>query len=239
MKIRLIYPKFVKFLEDHPGLKESLKEHVVGNYTMPPSLALPILAALTPPDIEVCLTDDNIGQEIDYDEDVDLVAISCFTPQAERAYEIADNYKKRKTPVVIGGLHPTFRPQEAAEHVNSVCIGEGEALWHTILEDARKRSLQPSYKSEIRYNLENGPVPKRSIFKKDKYRWDAHHVMTSRGCPVRCIGCPLPEHEGHSFRYRPIQNIIEDIKQMEYQEFYFIEDTLMLPGKKNQKFILN
>ena len=92
---------------------------------------------------------------------------------------------------------------------------------------------------EIKYDLKEAPVPERSIFKKDLYRWDAHHVMTSRGCPVRCIGCPLPAHEGFSFRYRPIPNIIEDIKQMKYQEFYFIEDTLMLPGKRSQKFVLN
>ena len=102
MKLRLIYPGFKKFLEDHEDLKESLRCYIVGDFTMPPSLALPIIAALTPKEIEINLTDDNIGQEINYDEKVDLAVISCFTPQAQRAYEIADRYRERGTKTIIG-----------------------------------------------------------------------------------------------------------------------------------------
>ena len=238
MKIRLIYPKFNKFLEDQPSLRELLKEFVIGDYTMPPSLALPILASLTPSDIEVVLTDDNIGQQIDFDESIDLVAISCFTPQAQRAYEIGDEYRKRGTLVAIGGIHPSVYPQEAQEHADAVCVGEGEPLWPEILNDAENNSIKKLYFSEKKYDLADMPIPKREIFPKDIYKWNAHLVSTMRGCPARCSGCPIPEKEGYKFRYRPIKNIIEDIKQMPYREFYFTEDTIMLPGKRNEDFIL-
>ncbi len=239
MRIRFIYPKFKKFLEDHPTLRDSLREYLVGDYTMPPSLALPILASLTPSDVEVLLTDDNINQPIDYNETIDLVAISCFTPQAERAYEIADEYRKRGTKVILGGIHPSLRPEEAHEHADAVCVGEAESVWQQILNDAKNNDLKEYYRPNNDYNLADLPIPDRELFSKKVYKWEAHLVSTMRGCPVRCSGCPIPVKEGHIFRFRPIDNIIEDIIQMPYKEFYITDDTVMLPGKKNQKFLLN
>ncbi len=238
MQLRLIYPKFKKFLEDHPVLRESLKEHVVGDYTMPPSLALPIIAALTPDDIDVNLTDDNIGQPIDFDEKVDLVVISCFTPQAQRAYEIADEFRKRGTLTIMGGIHPTAIPEECLEHCDSVCVGEVELVWERILGDLAKGKLEKLYKAEGVYSLGDLPVPKREIFPADNYKWNAHLVLTMRGCPVRCAGCPIPHKEDVGFRFRPVENIVEDIRSMPYRQFYFTDDTVMLPGKKNMRFLL-
>ena len=239
MKLRFIYPKFQKFLEDLPDLRELLQEHVVGDYTMPPSLALPILAALTPADIEVKLTDDNIGMPIDYDEKIDLAVISCFTPQAQRAYRIADEYRTRGAKVVMGGIHPTAMPQEALQHADAVCVGEGEPVWLQILDDARNGRLQGVYQATCKYSLNDLPIPKREIFPANMYKWDAHLVLTMRGCPVRCSGCPIPRKEDVTFRFRPVDNIIADIKGMPYKQFYFTDDTVMLPGKKNRKFLLS
>jgi radical SAM superfamily enzyme YgiQ (UPF0313 family) len=205
---------------------------------MPPSLAIPIIAALTPPEVQLNLTDDNIRQEIDYDEDVDLVAISCFTPQAKRAYEIADEFRKRKKNVILGGIHPSALPDEAITHADSVCIGEVEPVWNEILEDCAKGSLKKFYTHSIPYSLDQFPVPKRDIFPRDVYKWDAHLVLTTRGCPVQCGGCPIPGKEGTSVRLRPVENIIEDIKGMPYKEFYIADDTIMLPGKKYSIFLL-
>jgi radical SAM superfamily enzyme YgiQ (UPF0313 family) len=239
MKIRCIYPHFRKFLEGHPALDEVLKEYLVGNYTMPPSLAIPIIAALTPPEIELVLTDDNVGQPIDYDEKLDAVAISCFTPQAQRAYEIADEYRARGTTVIMGGIHPTAIPQEALEHADAVCVGEVEPVWHTILADLKAGKLQRLYRTEPgTYHLADFPIPKREIFPQDVYEWNAHLVLTTRGCPVQCIGCPIPGKEGMSVRLRPVDHIIDDIVQMPYRQFYFTDDTVMLPGKKYSKFLL-
>jgi radical SAM superfamily enzyme YgiQ (UPF0313 family) len=238
MKLRLIYPKFKKFLEDHVLLREALKGHVIGDYTMPPSLALPIIAALTPDSVEINLTDDNISP-VDFDEKIDLVVISCFTPQAQRAYEIADEFRKRDTKTIIGGIHPSAMPAEALLHAGSVCVGEVEGVWGEILADLRSGTLKKQYCASSYIHLSQLPIPKRTIFSPDNYRWKAHLVQVMRGCPAPCSGCPIPYMGGTLFRLRPVDNIIADIKSMPYREFYFTDDTVMLPGKKPMKFLLS
>jgi radical SAM superfamily enzyme YgiQ (UPF0313 family) len=238
MILRFIYPRFRKFLESHKELDSFLSKYLVGNYTMPPSLALPILASLTPEEHEVRLTDDNYGDPINYDEKLDAVVISCFTPQAQRAYEIADEYRKHNTKVIIGGIHPTAMPQEAALHADAVCVGEGEPVWLQILDDLKNGSLAQHYSAKETYSLTNFPNPKRDIFKQDIYKWNAHLVLTTRGCPVLCDGCPIPDKEGTMVRLRPVENIVNDIRTMPYKQFYFTDDTIMLPGKKYSRFLL-
>jgi radical SAM superfamily enzyme YgiQ (UPF0313 family) len=238
MKIRLIYPRFKKFLEDHIALRESLSDHVIGDYTMPPSLALPIIAALTPDTIELNLTDDNITP-VDFDEKADLVAISCFTPQAQRAYEIADEFKRRGIKTIIGGIHPSAMPDEALLHADSVCIGEVEDVWLSVLADAREGTLKKKYAAAKYYDMASSPIPRRSIFDQARYRWKAHLVQVMRGCPAPCAGCPVPYMGGTMFRLRPVDDIIADIQSMPFKEFYFTDDTVMLPGKKPMKFLLS
>jgi radical SAM superfamily enzyme YgiQ (UPF0313 family) len=239
MILRFIYPRFRKFLESHEELDSFLSKYLVGNYTMPPSLAIPILAALTPDEHEVRLTDDNYGDPINYDEKIDAVVISCFTPQAQRAYEIADEYRMRGTTVLMGGIHPTALPEEAKLHADAVCIGEGEPVWPQMLADLKAKTLKPFYKATSVYSLSQFPNPERNIFRQDIYKWNAHLVLTTRGCPVMCDGCPIPDKEGTQVRLRPIENIVEDIRTMPYKQFYFTDDTIMLPGKKYSKFMLN
>ena len=238
MRLRLIYPHFRKFLADKPVLRDLLRDHVVGDYTMPPSLALPIIAACTPADVTVNLTDDNIGQPIDYNEPVDAVIISCFTPQAARAYAIADEFRRHGRTVIMGGIHPTAMPQEALLHADAVCVGEVEPVWLAILADLKSGRLKPLYQSSGVYNLADLPIPRRDIFPQNLYKWNAHLVITMRGCPVRCGGCPIPHKEGTLLRFRPIDNIVADIRSMPYRQFYLTDDTVMLPGKRSHKFML-
>lgn len=240
LRLRLVYPRFRKFLDGHDRLRPLIQKYEVGNYTMPPPLGLPIIAALTPPDVELSLTDDNIGKPIDFDEKTDLVAISFFTPQATRAYEIADEYRKRGTKVIMGGIHPSCRPQEALEHADSVCVGEVEPVWGEILDDVRAGALKRMYRPAGEYDLAKLPIPRRDIFDGKDYNWSAHLVLVTRGCPVQCTGCPIPLKEGLDIRYRPIDKVIEDIESMPFKQFYIIDDTVMLPNKRRiQKYLLD
>lgn len=240
LRIRLIYPGFRKFLQGHEVLRPLIQKHQIGNYTMPPPLGLPIIAALTPPEVEVNLTDDNIGQAIDYDEKVDLVAISFFTPQAARAFEIGDEFRRRGTRVIMGGIHPSSAPEETQLHADAVCIGEVEPVWDEILADVRAGALKPRYRPVGEYDLARMPIPKRDIFSGANYSWSAHLVLVTRGCPVRCTGCPIPNKEGLEIRYRPIEKVIEDIDSMPFKQFYIIDDTVMLPNKRRiQKYLLS
>ena len=143
MKVTFIYPRFEKFLSGLPELDSGLIDYFLGNFTTPPSLGIPILAALTPPDIEVEFVDDNGGMPVDFDAPTDLVAINCFTPQATRAFEIADGFRARGRQVIMGGFFPSFMADECLKHADSVNICEGEPTWPIILEDARHGALKP------------------------------------------------------------------------------------------------
>jgi radical SAM superfamily enzyme YgiQ (UPF0313 family) len=98
--------------------------------------------------------------------------------------------------------------------------------------------MKKRYRFEGQYDLRLMPFPRREIFSNNIYRWNAHLVQTTRGCPVNCDGCPVTVKEGTHVRLRPVENIIHDIRTMPYREFYFTDDTVMLPGKKYQNFLL-
>src|SRR5262245_57061881 len=99
-------------------------------------LAFAVLAGLTPPDVTVVLCDERLAP-VPLDADVDLVAITVETYTARRAYQIADGYRRRGVPVVVGGYHPSFLPGEALEHADAVVIGDAEAVWRDVVSDAR------------------------------------------------------------------------------------------------------
>ncbi|HOI16694.1 MAG TPA: cobalamin-dependent protein, partial [Geobacteraceae bacterium] len=105
-----------------------------------PSLSLAALAAVTPQQWQVGLVDENI-ETIDFDSEADLVAITAMTPQAPRAYRIADSFRERGVPVVMGGFHASNLPDEALEHVDAVVVGEGEPVWPRLLADREKGTL--------------------------------------------------------------------------------------------------
>ena len=109
-----------------------------------PYLSLTTLAALTPPDLEVRIMDENV-EPIDFDSRPDLVAVSLMTPLAPRGYEIADQFRSRGIPVVVGGVHATMVPEEAEEHADAVVIGEGEILWPEVVADFVKGKLKKYY----------------------------------------------------------------------------------------------
>ncbi len=113
-----------------------------------PNLALPILAGLSPADVEISFTDDLLTP-IDLEKDVkdaDLIGITVLSKTALRAYDIADAYRKKGIPVVLGGIHPTAVPEEAKEHADSVVLGEAEEVWPHLVEDVRKGNLKPFYR---------------------------------------------------------------------------------------------
>jgi hypothetical protein len=109
MKITFVYHRFEKFLSNNDDFDQGLVDYFLGDFTTPPSLGIPILASWTPPDIEIELVDDNSADVVDFDTRTDLVAINCFTPQATRAFEIADGYRARGKKVVMGGFFPNVR----------------------------------------------------------------------------------------------------------------------------------
>lgn len=193
-------------------------------------LTLTTIAALTPPKHEVRITDENI-EDIDFEEDVDLVGLTAMTMHAPRAYEIAARFRSRGIPVVMGGIHASTIPEEAAQHVDSVVIGEAEGIWPKVLEDAEKGQLKPFYKADKFCSMVGLPRPRRDLLKKKAYHV-ASCVQTSRGCPFNCDYCTVSQFFGRKYRVRPVDEVIEEVKELEDDVFIFIDDNLVGDVKK-------
>jgi radical SAM superfamily enzyme YgiQ (UPF0313 family) len=109
-----------------------------------PQLSLGVIAALTPPEIEVDVVEEEI-QKINFDKPYDLVGISCMTTSAPRAYQLSSVFQKKGAKVVLGGIHPTVMSEEAIARCDSVVIGEAEGCWGELIGDFRRNQLKRFY----------------------------------------------------------------------------------------------
>ena len=173
------------------------------------------LAALFPPDVNVTVRDEQIRQ-VDYDIDVDLVAITFLISNAPHAYEIADRFRKRGIPVIMGGFHASALPEEVLEHANAVVIGEAEYVFQEIIDDFKRGSLKRIYKSTKLHSLKGLPVPRYDLIEKDFII--NHPVQATRGCPFRCSFCSVISFYP-SLRVRPIDEVIRDITCFEGKNY--------------------
>jgi radical SAM superfamily enzyme YgiQ (UPF0313 family) len=200
------------------------------------ALTLPYLAALTPRDWEVQLVDQQL-EDIDFDSRVDLVAITVCTANSLPAYEIADTFRARGVRVIMGGPHTFFFSEEAAEHCDAVGIGEGETIWKKMLEDAANGGLKKFYRAEGSHDLKNLPFPRYDLLDFRRYsRFKTLAVQTSRGCPFRCDFCSERFFLGNSYRFRPVSEVIDEIKEARGKYFFFADSTFA--GKKEHSIEL-
>ena len=193
-----------------------------------PNLAFPILASLSPPDVDFSFTDDlltSIHLEKDLKE-VDLVGITVLTKTALRAYEIADAYRKKGIPVVLGGIHPTALPEEAKEHADSVVMGEAEEVWPHLIEDVRMGHLKPFYQQKGYTDLSKVPNPRRDILPKRGYL-PLDVVQVTRGCPFRCEFCSVQKFFGETYRFRPIPDVVEEVRRLRHRWMMFNDDNII------------
>ena len=150
-----------------------------------PSLSLKQVAAATPDEWEVVLADE-VHEEIPFEGRFDLVGITAMTHQAMRAYEIADRFRSRGVPVVLGGIHPTVLPEEAALHGDAVVIGEAEPVWADVLADCAAGCLAPVYRAPVSQDdLLAIPWSRRDILAGKSYL-TTQTLQASRGCPYDC-----------------------------------------------------
>jgi radical SAM superfamily enzyme YgiQ (UPF0313 family) len=190
-----------------------------------PPLALAVLASLAPPGAEVSITDENL-RPLDYDAPVDLVGISVSTQTAPRAYEVADAFRARGVPVVLGGMHPTALPEEAALHADSVVGGEAEESWPQLLEDFLDGRLQPLYRCGRHPDLTGIPTPRRDLFQRQGYVFP-YTVYTTRGCPFGCDFCSVTSFFGGSYRSRPIAEVMKEIDGLDGRyPLFFVDDNI-------------
>jgi radical SAM superfamily enzyme YgiQ (UPF0313 family) len=192
-----------------------------------PRMGLGILAALTPPEHEIIYSDDVIKPfDIERDvKDVDLVGISVDSKTARRSYDIAAAYRRRGVKVVMGGIHPTACPDEAIEHCDAVVVGEAEDAWPELIKDFERGEMKPFYRPEFP-SLAGRPNPRRDIFKSKKYI-PFKVVQTMRGCPYPCEFCSVSTANGPTFRFRPADEVLGELKQLG-KLIMFADDNVMV-----------
>ena len=171
---------------------------------------LAVAAAIPRDQYEVVLTDENI-EAVDFDLKADLVGISAMTSYVNRGYEIADQFRAKGIPVVMGGVHPSFMPQEALKHCDAVIIGEVELVMDRLLDDLRRGSMRGSYKSDVLHPMVGVPMPRYDLLKKNRYV-NRTFVQTSRGCHQGCTFCAEPLMNGLKFRYRPVDEVVREME---------------------------
>jgi radical SAM superfamily enzyme YgiQ (UPF0313 family) len=176
-----------------------------------PLAGLLAVAACIPRDqYEVVLTDENI-ETIDFDVKPDLVGISAMTSYVNRGYEIADFFRARGVPVVMGGVHPSFMAQEALAHCDAVVVGEAELVMDKLLSHLRDGRMRGVYQSSRLHSMVGMPMPRYDLLKKNRYV-NRTFVQTSRGCHTGCTFCAEPLMNGLKFRYRPVDEVIAEIE---------------------------
>jgi radical SAM superfamily enzyme YgiQ (UPF0313 family) len=190
-------------------------------------LTLTTLASLVPPEIaaDVRIIDEGVD-EIDPDRlDADLVGISAITGTAPRAYEIAARLRERRIPVVLGGVHPTLMPDEAAQHADSVVAGYAEESWPRLLRDFVAGQMAPRYDQTPNLSLANLPFPRRDLFNGGLVNV-AHTLEATRGCIHQCEFCVVPAAWGRPLQ-KPVADVVADIRQMRAKRVIFLDLNLV------------
>jgi radical SAM superfamily enzyme YgiQ (UPF0313 family) len=188
-------------------------------------MSLAILASLTPSSIELKVTDELV-EDIDFAYSADVVALSVNTTSAFRAYEVAKAFREKGAKIIMGGIHPSMMPDEAQAHTDSVVVGEAEEIWKEIIEDAANGTLKGRYQAEKYPDPKNIPYPAWQVLNSKRY-FVLRTFQTSRGCPYGCSFCSSTKFFGVKHRFRPIENIIEEIKAYNKKFLVFVDDNIV------------
>jgi radical SAM superfamily enzyme YgiQ (UPF0313 family) len=190
-----------------------------------PPLGLGIVAALTPDDWSIKLIDENF-ERFSYEE-ADMVGLTAFTASVPRAYEIAGIYRKRGIRTVLGGIHASMLPAEALNYVDTVVVGEAETVWPQVIGDFKRGKLQRVYRGGSS-ELKGMPKPRHDLFHPG-YLFAS--IQTARGCPMDCEFCTVTAFNGHRYRQRPVEDVLDELEVLPKKMVFFVDDNIIGYGK--------
>lgn len=195
-------------------------------------MALPLLAAYTPDHIDVEKCEDYL-EPVPWDTDAQVIGISAQVMQLSRALEIAAEFKRRGKIVVMGGYLPTMHPEAVQDHVDAICIGEGDLVWPRMLADIENDCLRKIYQNSEPVPIDRIPVPRYDLIKKKRLsHFVSYPVQATRGCPYKCEYCSIVQFYGYRYRHRPVQDVVRDIRATAGRYIHFTDDNLM----ENKKY---
>jgi len=162
------------------------------------------------------------------------VGITACTASANRAYAIAKLYRDKGIPVVIGGIHASMCTEEALQHADTVVIGEAETIWPEVLADFKAGRLKKIYRGGFA-DLKSMPPPRRDLFN-PKYLFAS--IQTSRGCPMDCDFCSVTAFNGHRYRRRPVEDVLEELKTIPDKMMFFVDDNIVGYSRESRDQVL-
>ena len=201
-----------------------VKESCWNRFRVWKPLSLMVLAGLTGPEWEISIVDENLGVP-DYKAmpRPDLVGITAFTAQSNRAYEVAGQFRELGVPVVMGGIHATMCLDEVMQRVDSVVTGEAEGVWRQVLDDVRHHRLRRQYDGGLAEM--NDVPPARHDLLGTGYAFGA--IQTTRGCPLNCTFCSVTAFNGARYRRRPIPDVVREFQLIREKRVLVVDDNLI------------
>jgi len=195
-----------------------------------PPLSLAYVAAVTPSNWSVKIWDENFTP-FEFEE-ADLVGITAFTSNINRAYEIAGIYREKKIKVIFGGIHVSMMPDEALHYGDAVVVGEVEGIWDKVISDFENNILQPKYIGPRLDLAQSKITPRRDLIHPD-YLWNP--IQTSRGCPFSCHFCSVSNYLGRNYRQRNPEDILKELDEMQGEFVLFLDDNLIGYSPESRK----
>ena len=205
-----------------PAIGKKKHRKYLKSWLMEP-LTIAVLKRLTPEKYPCVFFDDRIEQ-IDYDTDADVIAITVETYTAKRAYEIAARFHRKGKTIVMGGYHTTLTPEDARPHADVLVRGNAEMIWAQVLSDIERGAYMNEYRGP---NAIGYGQPDRSIYKdKQKKYLPVGLVEIGRGCHYDCSFCSIRVYYDRKYIHREIPDIIEEIKSLKHKIFFFVDDSI-------------
>lgn len=198
-----------------------------------PKVTLPLLAAYAEGRFNVHIVDETV-QDIDFNMKPDMVAITILTLTSKRAYEIADIFKTKGIKVVLGGPHVYFFPEEAGGHADALVLREAETAWPQLLDDFLSGSMKERYEGESLHDMKGLPHPRLELMRPDAYH-TRNVIETARGCPHRCTYCSVTLYWGHTFRFRPVPEVVEEMRSIPPGDVAFVDDNIIGSPKRGKE----
>lgn len=204
-------------------------------------IALVTLAAMTPPDVEIEIKNESV-EIIDLDADVDFVGITGYTSQISSGYRLADEFRKRGVPVVMGGIHVSLNPDEAQEHADALVIGEAEGIWDQVVRDARAGTLKKRYTRSTYPDMSHPVIPRYDLVERQHYinpptvKSNLIPIQTARGCPYNCDFCSVVRFQGRRFRMKPISVVLREIEACGSDYLFFSDDNIIGDPARAREF---